>query len=93
VFKPGRFGLLWAPIRVTGTLSDPKEDLTDRLTEAAGARMFELLPETGEKVFKFTKNVLGESPTKIIEKGSEVIDKGGELIKGAGDLLKGILDK
>jgi len=55
--------------------------------------MFELLPETGEKVFKFTKNVLGESPTKIIEKGSEVIDKGEELIKGAGDLLKGILDK
>jgi hypothetical protein len=93
VFKPGRFGLLWAPIRVTGTLSDPKEDLTDRLTEAAGARMFELLPETGEKVFKFTKNALGESPTKIIEKVPDVIEKGEEVIKGAEGIFKGILNK
>jgi hypothetical protein len=91
VFQPGRFGLLWAPIRVTGTLSEPKEDLTQRLTDAAGARMFELLPETGEKVFKFTRNALGESPIKIIEKGTEVIDKGGEVIKGAGGILKGLL--
>ncbi len=91
VFQPGRFGLLWAPIRVTGTLSEPKEDLTQRLTDAAGARMFELLPETGEKVFKFTRNALGESPIKIIEKGTEVIDKGGDVIKGAGGILKGLL--
>lgn len=91
VFKSGRLGLLWAPIRVTGTLSEPKEDLTQRLTDTAGARMFELIPETGEKVFKFTRNVLGESPIKIIEKGTEVIDKGGELIKGAGGIFKGLL--
>jgi hypothetical protein len=91
VFKPGRFGLLWAPIRVTGTLSDPKEDLTQRLTDAAGARMFEMLPETGEKVFKFTRNALGETPNQVIEKGGQVIDKGGEVIKGAGGILKGLL--
>lgn len=91
VFKSGRLGLLWAPIRVTGTLSKPKEDLTQRLTDAAGARMFELLPETGEKVFKFTRNVLGESPTNVINKGIEVIDKGEDVIKGAGEIFKGIL--
>ncbi len=91
VFQPGRFGLLWAPIRVTGTLSDPKEDLTQRLTDAAGARMFEMLPETGDKVFKFTRNALGESPIQIIEKGTEVIDKGGEVIKGAQGIFKGLL--
>lgn len=91
VFQPGRFGLLWAPIRVSGTISDPKEDLTSRLTDAAGARMFEMLPETGEKVFKFTRNALGETPAQVIEKGAEVIDKGGEVIKGAEGILKGLL--
>ncbi len=91
VFQSGKFGLLWAPIRVTGTLSDPEEDLTRRLTDAAGARMFEMLPETGEKVFKFTRNALGETPTQVIEKGTEVIDKGGEVIKGAEGILKGLL--
>lgn len=93
VFKSGRFGLLWAPIHVTGTLSEPKEDLTQRLTDAAGARMFELLPETGEQVFKFTRNALGESPIKIIENGTDVIEKSGDVIKGAGGIIKGIFDK
>lgn len=91
VFKPGRFGLLWAPIRVTGTLSDPKEDLTQRLTDAAGARMFEMLPETGEKVYKFTRNALGETPTKVIETGVDVIEKSGDVIKDAGGIFKGLL--
>ncbi|MES2981228.1 MAG: hypothetical protein V4727_02855 [Verrucomicrobiota bacterium] len=91
VFMPGRFGLLWAPIRVTGTLSDPKEDLTQRLTDAAGARMFEMLPETGEKVFKYTRNALGETPTKVIETGVDVIEKGGDVIKDASGIFKGIL--
>jgi len=91
VFQPGRLGLLWTPIRVTGTLSDPKEDLTMRLIDAAGMRMFEMLPETGDKVFKFTRNALGETPSQLIEKGGEVIDKGGEVIKGAGSIFKGLL--
>jgi hypothetical protein len=91
VFKPGRFGLLWAPIRVTGTLSEPKEDLTDRLIDAAGARMFEMLPETGEKVFKFTRNVLGETPSSAINKGIEVIENGEKVIKAAEGIFKGIL--
>ena len=36
VFLPGERGLVWAPLRITGTLDDPKEDLTDRLIDAAG---------------------------------------------------------
>jgi hypothetical protein len=91
VFKTGRLGLLWAPVRVTGTLSNPKEDLTQRLTDAAGVRMFEILPETGEQVFKFTRNVLGESPADTINKGIKVIEKGEEVIKGAEGVIKGIL--
>lgn len=91
VFQPGERGLLWATIRVTGTLDDPKEDLTDRLIAAAGLRMFEVLPETGEKALKFTKSVLGETPDKVIDKGIKVIDEGEKVIEGAGDVIKGIL--
>jgi hypothetical protein len=91
VFKPGRLGLMWAPVRVSGTLSNPKEDLTQRLTDAAGMRMFEMLPETGEQVFKFTRNVLGESPINTINKGKEVIEKGEEAVKEAEGIIKGIL--
>lgn len=91
VFLPGERGLLWAPIRITGTLDDPKEDLTDRLIAAAGLRMFDVIPETGEKALKFTKSVLGETPDKVIDKGLKVIDEGEKVIKGAEDVIKGIL--
>jgi hypothetical protein len=91
VFLPGERGLLWAPIRITGTLDDPKEDLTDRLMMAAGMRMFDVIPESGEKVFKFTKSVLGESPDKVIDRGLKVIDEGERVIESAEDVIKGIL--
>jgi hypothetical protein len=95
VFLPGERGLLWAPIRITGTLDDPKEDLTDRLIMAAGLRMFDVLPESGEKVLKFTKSVLGENPTDAIGKGIEggrkVIDEGEKIINGAEGIIKGVL--
>jgi len=91
VFQPGTHGLLWTNLHVTGTLDDPEEDLTGRLIEAAGIRMFENLPETGEKVFKFTKSVLGESPIEAIEKGQKIIDEGEKAVKQAKGILDGIL--
>jgi hypothetical protein len=95
VFLPGERGLLWAPIRISGTLDDPKEDLTDRLITAAGIRMFDVIPESGEKVLKFTKSMLGENPAGVIDKGIEeglkVIDEGQKVIKGAGGIIKGVL--
>jgi hypothetical protein len=91
VFAPGERGLLWAPLRVTGTLDDPKEDLSDRLIAAAGARMFDVIPETGEKVIKFTRSVLGESPGKAVEKGAKVIEEGTDIIRDVGGVLDGIL--
>jgi len=88
VFKPGPHGLLWAPLHLTGTLDDPKEDLTNRLIDAAGARMFELLPETGERVFRFTRNALGEAPVKAIEQGRRIIDESGKVIEEGEKVLK-----
>lgn len=105
VFVPGEKGLLWTNVRVTGTADDPKEDLTERLIAAAGLRMFEELPGTGQKVLKFSKSLLGESPEETVLKGIEAIEKGAEVIektegivreardilKSEGGLLEGIL--
>lgn len=96
VFLPGERGLLWAPLRITGTLDDPKEDLTDRLMTAAGMRMFDMIPETGEKVIKFTRNVL-ESPettekaVKAVETGVKVIEEGSKAVREVSGILDGIL--
>jgi len=95
VFLPGERGLLWAPLRITGTFDDPKEDLTARLIAAAGMRMFDVLPETGERVLKFSRTVVDHVP---IEKGIEAVGKGLEkgmetgakAIDKADDLLKGV---
>lgn len=91
VFLPGERGLLWTPLRITGTLDDPKEDLTNRLIEAAGIRMFDQIPETGEKVIKFTKSVIGESPNKAIEKGAKIIEKSEKAVRRVSGILDGFL--
>jgi hypothetical protein len=96
VFTPGERGLLWTPLRITGTLDDPKEDLTERLIEAAGMRMIEIIPETGEKVLKFTREVLDKDLQSHIKQGADdVIDQGRQVIddaKGAIKEVEGIFD-
>lgn len=91
VFSPGSHGLLWTPLRITGTLDDPKEDLTDRLIAAAGLRMFDVIPETGEKVIRFTKSVVENAPEKVIDQGGRIIEKGADIVEGVGGVLDGIL--
>lgn len=91
VFAAGEHGLLWAPLRITGTLDDPKEDLSDRLIAAAGIRIFEQLPETGQRVIKFTRSAVDEHSTKIIEKGVEILEKNGDVVREVGGILDGIL--
>ena len=88
VFAAGERGLLWAPLRITGTLDNPKEDLTDRLVAAAGQRMFDVIPETGVKVLKFTRSLFGDPSPKVIDKGVDIIKEGG---KSVGGVLEGIL--
>lgn len=95
VFVRGERGLLWAPLRISGTLDDPEEDLTDRLVEAAGMRMFDVLPESGEKVIKFTRSVIevvpDETLDKGIRKGVEIIDKGGKTVREVSGILDDVL--
>ena len=91
VFLPGEKGLLWTPLRITGTRDHLKEDLTDRLIAAAGMRMFDRIPETGEQVIKFTHSVLGEASPKTLEKGLKIIEKNSDTIREVSGLLDGIL--
>jgi len=92
VFTPGERGMLWTSLRVTGTLEKPKEDLTDRLIAAAGIRMLETLPETGDKVIKFSRSVLGEESThKAIEKGVRILGDSGKTVREVTGILDGIL--
>lgn len=90
VFRPGERGLMWSPLVISGTLDDPKEDLTDRLTAAAESRMFEVIPETGERVLKFTRSLIED--TQPVQKGAEILDKAADTIlrEGSG-LIDGIL--
>ncbi len=82
VFKPGELGLLWTDLRVSGTLDDPEEDLTERLIEAAGLRMFDRIPESGEKVLKFTRSVRGRESRRGHRQGAEDYRRGGEGDQG-----------
>jgi hypothetical protein len=95
VFLPGERGLLWTPLRVSGTLDDPREDLTARLIEAAGMRMFEILPETGERVLKYTRRaidadvagkLLGEDG--LVRRGEDLLDQGRSVLDGEGNPLE-----
>jgi hypothetical protein len=91
VFVAGERGLLWTTLRITGTLNDPKEDLTDRLIAAAGLRMFDQIPETGEKVIKFTHSLLGDPSSKTIEKGLKIIEKNKDTVREVRGILGSLL--
>jgi len=96
VFKPGELGFLWTPLSISGTLDLPQEDLSERLIAAAGERMFEMVPETGQWALKYSGRAIGDSTRLILENqgviletGQQVIDQAGGLLnKGAGDALK-----
>ncbi|TAE73764.1 MAG: hypothetical protein EAZ65_09470 [Verrucomicrobia bacterium] len=95
VFTPGERGLLWTTLRIGGTLEDPEEDLSGRLIAAAGLRMFEVLPESGERVLKFTREVIGGDLREQLENGGGVIEEGREVIREAEGVVrevKGIFD-
>lgn len=93
VFSPGKNGLQWTSLRITGTLDDPEEDLSGRLIEAAGMRMFDVIPETGEMVIKFTRSVLGDNPNEAVESGVKIIEKGSRAINDVSGILDGFFGR
>jgi hypothetical protein len=91
VFAPGERGLMWASLRLTGSLDDPQEDLSDRLITAAGIRMLETLPESGAKVLRYSRSLLGDDPAGAVEKGVRIIEEGEKTVREVGGILDGIL--
>lgn len=87
VFVPGERSLMWTSLHLTGTLDDPKEDLTDRLINAAGLRMFEQIPATGEKALKFTRSIIEQSSGTTLKQGAKILEQG----TGAARDITGIL--
>lgn len=91
VFHLGAGGLLWTPLRITGTVDKMKEDLTGRLMAAAGLRIFEQLPSSGENVMKFTRSLIQDSSPEAIEKSTKIIEEGSKTIREVSGILDGIL--
>jgi hypothetical protein len=90
VFAERRDGLMWTPLRITGTLDHPEEDLSARLIQAAGDRMFEILPETGARVLKFTRTAVGEAPAQAGEAGTQARATGADVIRDATGIARDI---
>ena len=93
-------------MNLSGTWDEPEEDLSERMIRAAGERMFELIPETGQWALRYSGEALDqgtvlllENQNLILEQGVEVvedvIEQGGDVVeegvKTGFDLLNGIL--
>ncbi len=87
VFKRGKLGLMWAPVRVSGTLSDFKEDLSRRLLDAAAERMIEFVPETGQYVYKLSGKVVEEGTKVLLEEDGVLGKIGDQTIRAVEGLL------
>ncbi len=74
VFLPGERGLLWTPVRISGTIDEPQEDLSERLIIAAGERMFEIIPETGQKALKFAGTAASEGVLGLLNGAGEILN-------------------
>ncbi|MFT3989818.1 MAG: hypothetical protein QM680_00265 [Luteolibacter sp.] len=91
VFTPGDRGLWWTPVRVWGSVDEPEEDLSARLIEAAGMRLFELFPESGAKVLKYGGDVLGDTPEEAVKRSRKLIKEGKKTVREAKGILKDLL--
>jgi hypothetical protein len=80
VFTEQKDGFLWAPLNLTGTVSEPREDLSGRLIAAAGEEILTGLPEgLLKEASKFlAPGADGEAPavdpSDLIEQAKPLLD-------------------
>ncbi|MDF1825491.1 MAG: hypothetical protein P1U68_12665 [Verrucomicrobiales bacterium] len=80
VFTESKDGFLWAPLNLTGTVSEPREDLSGRLIAAAGEEILNALPEgILKEAYKFLPtNPDGDDsaadPSDLIEQAKPLLD-------------------
>ena len=88
VFHPGREGLHWTPVKITGTTKYPQEDLSDRLIAAGFEWMYEMV--NGQLVLKHGGKVAGELAETLWNAGGAAADLGAEIIGRGSDILSGV---
>ena len=92
VFLPGQGGMLWADVVISGTWEHPKEDLSERLIRAAGERMFEMIPETGQYALRFGTKALDQGTVLLMENQGLVLEQGSqvaeEVIEQSGEVVE-----
>lgn len=80
VFTEEQDGFLWAPMNLTGTVSEPREDLSGRLIAAAGEEILQGLPEgLLKEAYKLLPSGPeggdpSAAPSDLIEKAKPLID-------------------
>jgi hypothetical protein len=85
VFHPGKEGMHWTPVRITGTTSLPNEDLSDRLIAAGFEWMYEMVD--GQLVLKESGRVAGQVAKAFWEGGGEAAKIGAGILDRGADLL------
>jgi len=95
VFTTHRGGMIWTPVRITGTLDNPQEDLKDRLYQAAQERLFETIPESGQLVLKYSGEAATENAQRIIQESQKLLNdptNPDQIIESGSNILEGGLN-
>ncbi len=84
VFVESRDGFLWTPMTISGSVSDPKEDLSGRLIAAAGVAILKELPEglLNEAQKFLDPGSATEGSGDLIEQGRGILDALSPFLKG-----------
>lgn len=87
-------GMLWTPLRITGTIDSPREDLTDRLIGGAGKALLNAPVEVLSKSSELLLNPLlgkdaAKKPSEALKGATDAAEKGIDLLKGIGGGLLG----
>jgi hypothetical protein len=81
VFVEAHEGFLWTDLKLTGTLDEPREDLTARLVVAAAESLVEESPEKAIEAAKEALKNPTATPGAVIEEGKKLLDALGPLFK------------
>jgi hypothetical protein len=91
VFTTERDGLLWTQVRISGTLDDPKEDLTARLVDAAGQRILEAVPQLAPELLQNAAGNAIKGAGQALDAGTRLLDETLPAIETGTRLLESIV--
>lgn len=93
VFTESRAGMRWTPVQISGTLDDPKEDLSARMVRAAGERILEIVPDSGKAVIKGTQRVIEGGVPMLRDTADSALRSGAGIIEEGGSSLFNFLNR